>query len=82
MGTSERGTREASRGVLLGIGLGGFVDGIVLHQILQWHNMLPNVFPPHTMDNMRVNMVWDGLFHMFVWVVTVVGMFILWNAGC
>jgi CheY-like chemotaxis protein len=26
--------------VLLGIGLGGFVDGIVLHQILQWHHML------------------------------------------
>ncbi len=27
-------------GLLLGIGLGGFVDGIVLHQILQWHHML------------------------------------------
>jgi uncharacterized membrane protein len=25
--------------VWLGIGLGGFVDGIVLHQILQWHHM-------------------------------------------
>ena len=25
---------------LLGIGLGGFIDGIVLHQILQWHHML------------------------------------------
>jgi uncharacterized membrane protein len=25
---------------LLGIGLGGFVDGIVLHQVLQWHHML------------------------------------------
>jgi len=23
-------------GVLIGIGLGGFVDGIVLHQVLQW----------------------------------------------
>jgi Predicted membrane protein (DUF2243) len=27
-------------GVLVGLGLGGFVDGIVLHQILQWHHML------------------------------------------
>jgi uncharacterized membrane protein len=26
--------------LLLGIGLGGFFDGIVLHQILQWHHML------------------------------------------
>lgn len=24
--------------VLLGVGLGGFFDGIVLHQILQWHH--------------------------------------------
>jgi len=32
------GSRSA--GILLGIGLGGFVDGIVLHQILQWHHML------------------------------------------
>jgi uncharacterized membrane protein len=24
--------------MMLGIGLGGFVDGIVLHQIVQWHN--------------------------------------------
>jgi uncharacterized membrane protein len=26
-------------GVLLGAGLGGFMDGILLHQILQWHHM-------------------------------------------
>ncbi len=25
---------------ILGVGLGGFVDGIVLHQVLQWHHML------------------------------------------
>ncbi|ELB87945.1 hypothetical protein Rwratislav_37287 [Rhodococcus wratislaviensis IFP 2016] len=27
-------------GIILGIGLGGFVDGILLHQLLQWHHML------------------------------------------
>lgn len=27
-----------SAGILLGTGLGGFIDGILLHQILQWHN--------------------------------------------
>ena len=26
-------------GIFLGLGLGGFFDGIVLHQILQWHHM-------------------------------------------
>jgi uncharacterized membrane protein len=27
-------------GLLLGVGLGGFIDGIVMHQILQWHHVL------------------------------------------
>ncbi|MDQ3164684.1 MAG: DUF2243 domain-containing protein, partial [Actinomycetota bacterium] len=26
--------------LLLGLGLGGFVDGIVIHQLLQWHHMV------------------------------------------
>jgi len=59
--------RKAQRaGVLLGIGLGGFVDGIVLHQIVQWHNMISNWMPPTTLTAMHVNMVWDGLFHAVV----------------
>ena len=53
--------------------LRGFVDGIVLHQILQWHNMLSNWMPPTTLETMHVNMVWDGLFHAVVWLVTLVG---------
>jgi uncharacterized membrane protein len=27
-------------GLLLGAGLGGFFDGILFHQLLQWHNMV------------------------------------------
>ena len=68
-------------GVLLGVGLGGFVDGIVLHQILRWHNMLSAVLPPTTMENMAVNMVFDGYFHAGVWAVTVLGVVGLWMAG-
>ena len=33
-------------GIVLGLGLGGFVDGITLHQIMQWHNMGSAVLPP------------------------------------
>jgi uncharacterized membrane protein len=74
--------RKAQRaGIVLGIGLGGFVDGIVLHQIVQWHNMLSNWIPPTTMEAMHVNMVWDGLFHAVVWLVTLVGVFLLWSAA-
>jgi uncharacterized membrane protein len=68
-------------GVLIGMGLGGFVDGIVLHQILRWHNMLSAVLPPTTMRDMEVNMVFDGYFHAGVWVLTLAGVVGLWLAG-
>ena len=79
--SAESSTRASVAGVLLGIGLGGFVDGIVLHQILQWHNMMSNRVPPVTMDAMSYNMVWDGFFHAGVWLVTLVGVFLLWSAA-
>lgn len=70
-----------SAGFLLGVGLGGFVDGIVLHQILQWHNMLSSWIAPVDLVSMKVNMVWDGLFHAFTWIVTAVGIATLWRAA-
>lgn len=66
-------------GILLGIGLGGFFDGIVFHQILQAHNMLSNIFFPDTLPNVEINMFWDGVFHAFTWVSTVMGIFLLWQ---
>ncbi len=68
-------------GVLVGMGLGGFVDGIVLHQILRWHSMLSAVLPPTTMRDMEVNMVFDGYFHAGVWALTLLGVVGLWAAG-
>lgn len=67
-------------GLLLGAGLGGFVDGIVLHQMLQWHNMLSAQLPPDTLVHAKVNMYWDGVFHAAVWVLTAVGLALLWSA--
>src|ERR1700712_617091 len=64
-------------GVTLGIGMGGFVDGILLHQILEWHNMGSSILPPVTMDAMRQNMIWDGYFHAAVWAITVAGIYLL-----
>lgn len=68
-------------GILLGTGMGGFADGILLHQILQWHNMLSSVRPPDDLVTMKYNMVWDGLFHAFTWVTTAIGLTKLWRAG-
>ena len=79
--TSNRQSPLITAGIVLGIGLGGFFDGIVLHQILQWHHMLSNVRPLTTISNIDLNMVWDGLFHAFDWVMTVIGIVLLWRAG-
>ena len=84
MAFAVRRDRAVSRvGVLLGMGLGGFVDGIVLHQIVGWHNMGSAVLAPTTMDAMRTNMLWDGLFHAGVWLVTLLGVYrLLGTARC
>jgi uncharacterized membrane protein len=70
-----------SGGIVLGVGLGGFADGIALHQIAQWHNMGSAVLPPHTMEAMSRNMFWDGLFHGATWIITLAGVYMLWNAA-
>ena len=72
---SSRPEYTKRAGILLGLGLGGFVDGILLHQIIQWHNMGSAVVPPDTMDAMAANMRWDGLFHAAVWIMTLIGVY-------
>jgi uncharacterized membrane protein len=64
-------------GITIGIGLGGFVDGILLHQIAHWHNMGSSVLPPTTMDALERNMVWDGYFHGLTWLITLAGVYML-----
>jgi len=67
--------------LVLGVGLGGFVDGIALHQVLQWHNMMSSVVPPIDLVAMKYNMVWDGAFHALTWGVTLLGIVLLFRAG-
>jgi uncharacterized membrane protein len=55
---------------LLGIGLGGFIDGIVLHQILQWHHILTDegCCPATTVAGLEDNTLADGFFHLATWL--------------
>jgi uncharacterized membrane protein len=61
-------------GLLLGVGLGGFLDGIVLHQVLQWHHMLTaeGCCPARTVAGLQDNTLADGLFHVSTWLALVV----------
>jgi uncharacterized membrane protein len=71
--------RRSNSAIVFGIALGGFLDGILLHSILQWHHMISNVIPPTDMHAMAENMVADGLFDAVCWVLTVVAMILLYR---
>lgn len=70
-----------SAGILFGLGLGGFFDGIVLHQVLQWHHMVSSWYPIDSIANLELNTLWDGIFHSTTYVFVVLGLFILWRAA-
>ena len=78
---NDRARPLLSAGLALGIGMGGFVDGILFHQILQLHNMLSARVPNTDYLGAKVNMVWDGFFHACVWTITAAGILLLWRAG-
>lgn len=72
-------------GLVLGIGLGGFADGILFHQLFQFHNMLSARYPTvglpaeELVVNLQINMFWDGLFHGLTWTATAIGLYGLWR---
>lgn len=65
--------------LLFGFALGGFFDGIVLHQILQWHHLLSGLADPAGSD-LRFQIMADGLFHLFIYLLVVVGAVLLVTA--
>lgn len=84
-GLSSRGPTRAP-GLLLGVGLGGFVDGIVIHQLFQWHHMVSDTgdHPVDTVAGLEANTLADGFFHVGAWVLVVVGLLLMlrsWQQG-
>lgn len=69
-----------SAGFFLGLGMGGFFDGIVFHQLLQAHNMLSAKVYPDTLVNAEINMFWDGVFHTACYALVSVGLVLSWRA--
>lgn len=82
--TSRSGQRSYWRrsdmrfgGLLLGMGLGGLLDAILLHQILQLHSMLSAKLPLDSLEHVRTNMEWDGYFSLGAWLLTLLGAYVL-----
>jgi len=86
MSVATTGTFPRAPALLLGVGLGGFVDGIVLHQILQWHHMLTATgdHPATTVAGLEANTLADGLFHAATWIAVAAGVHLAvraWRRG-
>ena len=69
-------------GIFFGLGLGGFFDGILLHQVLQWHHMLSSAgYPANDLENLRLNTFADGLFHATTYIFVLLGLALLWRTA-
>lgn len=66
-------------GYLLGFSIGGFFDGILLHQVLQWHHLLSGL-GEEPFGELRFQILADGLFHALMYVLALVGLWLLWRA--
>lgn len=59
-------------GILIGIGIAGFLDETIFHQLLQWH-----AFYWATNEHGRI--LSDGLFHLFSTLLLLWGLFRVWR---
>ncbi len=71
---------------VMGLGLGGFIDGILLHQVLQWHHLLTDTgdHPMDTVSGLEANTLADGFFHLATWVLVIVALVLTvraWQRG-
>ncbi len=60
-------------GAIFGMGMIGLLDGLFLHHIMQWHQLISARLAPDTLVAAKVNMFWDGLFHAGMWTAVAIG---------
>lgn len=65
-------------GFCIGLALAGFFDGILLHQILQWHSLL-SALDGEIFQDLRFRILTDGLFHVVMYVIGIGGLWLLWR---
>jgi uncharacterized membrane protein len=80
--THRRRNSITGPGILLGVGFGGLFDGVVLHQVLQWHHMLSSegCCPTTTVHGLELNTLADGLFHLATMILLFIGTTMLWRS--
>jgi len=71
-------SRSSVAAFILGVALSGFFDGILLHQILQWHHLL-SLVPGRAFQDIQAQIYADGLFHILMYVLAGIGLVQLWR---
>jgi uncharacterized membrane protein len=73
----------ARAGLVLGMGFGGFADGIILHQILGWHHMIcySAHCQPTSIAQLQLENTQDGYFDLGMWLLTLAGTAMLFRAA-
>ena len=69
--------RTAAGAAVFGFGLGGLLDVILLHHVLQWHNLVSSVVDRETLSGLERNLFWDGVFHLATTALLVAGVVLL-----
>ncbi|MEO6001904.1 MAG: DUF2243 domain-containing protein [Opitutus sp.] len=73
--------------IVLGVGLGGFIDGIVLHQVLGWHHLIcttstcqpdHQILGIHHVRPESLHWIWDDLLFLGLAIALIV--FGCWQA--
>lgn len=77
----ETGPRNTVRlgGGIFGFGLGALVDVLVFHLILRWHHLLSAIYAPTSLEGLRTNVYYDGLFSLLAVGVMLLGLALLWQ---
>jgi uncharacterized membrane protein len=65
---------------IMGAGIAAVFDGVVFHQVLQWHHMLSAWHPPTTVANLKLNTRADGWFDLAAFALLLAGVSFVWRA--
>lgn len=84
--SSQRGQRADRRrrllllgGGTIGFGFGAVIDVVLFHLVFQTHHLLSGFYDPHSVDGLRTNIMYDGLFTLFMLGVMIVGLALVWR---
>ncbi|MFU8870089.1 DUF2243 domain-containing protein [Natronococcus sp.] len=73
------GRRVLLAGGTAGFGFGAVIDVVIFHLTLQTHHLLSGIYDPYSLDGMRTNVMFDGLFLLGTLGIMSVGLGLTWR---